>query len=91
MGAGKNLTEKEKGEIEAYTEAGWSQRKIAKAIGKDEKAVHNHQKRMKSNKMPPKTGRKPKLSDRMVSSLIRKARSGSYSARELTNIAQNDF
>ena len=91
MGVGRNLSEKQKGEIEAYTEAGWSQRRIAKAIGKDKKAVYNHQQRMKSPKPPSKMGRKPKLTDRMITSLIRKARTGSYSARELTSIAQNDF
>ena len=46
---------------------------------------------MKSPKPPSKMGRKPKLTDRIITSLIRKARTGSYSARELTSIAHNDF
>ena len=91
MGAGKNLTEQEKGQIEAYTNANWSQRKIVPALGRDKKAVHNHQKLMKQLSVPKKQGRKPKLSDRMLRNLIQKARSGSSSARQLVSIAENDF
>lgn len=93
MGYWQKSDWKEKGEIEAKTEEGSSKFKIPKATGKDKnkKDVRNHQKPMKSNKMPTKTGRKQKLPGRMVSSLIRKARYGSYSAGELTSIAENYF
>ena len=42
-------------------------------------------------KLPKKQGRKPKLSDRMMKRLIRKARTGEYSARKLVSVASNDF
>ena len=37
VGAGKRLTGNEKGQIEAFTEAGWSQRRIAKELGREQK------------------------------------------------------
>ena len=91
MPAGTNLTDREKGLIEAYTVENWSQRAIAKELGRSKKAVYNHQKRLKSSKSPKKQGRKPKLSDRMMKTLIRKARTGEYSARQLVSVASNDF
>ena len=91
MPAGTNLTDREKGLIEACTAENWSQRDIAKELGRGKKAIYNHQKRLKSPKLPKKQGRKPKLSDRMMKILIRKARSGEYSARQLVSVANNDF
>ena len=46
---------------------------------------------MKSPETPYKMSRKPKLTDRIINILIRKARTGSYSDIELTSIGQNDF
>ena len=91
MGAGKRLTDQEEGQIKAFTEAGWSQRRIARALGRDKKVVFNHQQKMKSPKRNQKLGRKSVLSDRMMRSLIQKSQTRNYSARELTSVAHTEF
>ena len=91
MGAVKNLTDLEKAEIDGLTAAGWTQRRIAKHIGRDKKAVYNHQQRSKSKKEESKLGRPPKLSERDTRALIRKARKGNLSARNLVFITRNDY
>ena len=80
-----------KGEINGLTKAGWSQREIANAINRDKKAVHNQQHRAKSRTQTQKLGRPPKLSERDTRCLVRKARAGNLSARDLVLVARNDF
>ncbi len=46
MGAGKALSPQEEGKIESFTTDGWSQRTIAEEIGRDKKAVLNHQRQL---------------------------------------------
>lgn len=81
MHAGTNLTDREKGLIEAYAAENWTKRGIANELDRSKKAVHNYQKRLKSPKLLIKQGRKPKFSDRMMKSLIRKAPTGEHSVR----------
>ena len=91
MGAGKDLTPAEMAKIEALAAANWTQRRIAQEIGRDKKAVFNHQKRMKTGKELRKTTRTSKLSDRMIRFVIQKAQTGQYSARQITGMTNNDF
>ena len=91
MGAGKDLTQAEMVKIEALTAANWTQRRIAQEIGRDKKAVFNHQKRMKTGKELRKTTRTSKLSDRMIRFAVQKAQTGQYSARQITGMINNDF
>ena len=90
MGAGKNLTDWEKGEIDGRKAASWTQQRIAKHIDRDKKAVYNQQQCSKSRKMKPKLRRPPKLSERDTGALIGKAREGNLSARNLVFIARVD-
>ena len=91
MGAGKNLTDWEKSEIDGLTAAGWTQGCIAKHIDRDKKAVYNEQQLSKSRKLKPKLRKPPKLSDRDTRALVIKAREGNFSARNLVFIARNDY
>ena len=91
MGVGKDLTEAEMAKIGALTAANWTQRRIAQEIGRDKKAVFNHQKRMKTGKATRKASRTSKLSERMIRFVIQKAQTGDYSARQITAMINNDF
>lgn len=66
----KDLTEKEKGGIEAILGQDGCSRRLNR-LSERIKAIHNHQKRMKSNKMRAKTWRN-QLINCIVSILIKK-------------------
>ncbi len=91
MGAGNALSPEEKGKIETFTTAGWSQRRISKEIRRDKKAVLNYQRQLKSPRKKHQLGCKPKMTERMIRGLIIKARTGKFSARQLISVATNDF
>ena len=83
MGRGKLLTKQEKAQIRVLNVEGLSQRMIVERIGRSKSAVGNYLKGINVAKRRVKRGRKPILSERKKRSLIRDARKGLWSARQL--------
>ena len=83
MGRGRRLTDKEKRMIQALTNDKKTVTEIANATGRSRKAIRNYQRALRFGARPLKLGPPRKLSSKLVSAMIRKARTGEYSANDL--------
>ena len=83
MGRGRRLTEKEKGMIQALTDDKKSVMEIERRTGRSRKAIRNYQQALRFGRKPAKVGPPRKLSKKLVAAMVRKARTGEYSANDL--------
>lgn len=83
MPKAKELSEEEKIEILAYKTAGWSNRRIAKHIGRSESAVRYFLKDPNGDTPKKQRGRKTKLSERDVRHIVQTASKSGISSSEI--------
>ena len=83
MGRGKAMTKEVKAQIRALAVQGLSQREIAREVLQSKSAVGQYLKALGVAKVIRKRGRRPKLSARVKRAIIRDARLGKMSAKQL--------
>ena len=83
MGRGRRLSDKERGMIEALTAEKLSPTEIARRIKRSTKAVRNAQRALRFGAPPRKLGPPRKVSQKLIKAMVRKARLGEYTARDL--------
>ena len=90
MGRGKSLSERERTEIRVLHEEGYNQSEIARRVGRSRKSVTNVISNLSADHAGRRRGAIRKLSPKLTRAIIRRARTGNYTARELANFYNVD-
>ena len=85
MGRGKQLTDRQKGQVDVLLETGLSVRKVAKTLQVSRHAVSNYRNKVNIEETPERRGRKRKLSPRSVSLVERVASNSEISSRRIVS------
>jgi transposase len=83
MARGTKLTEREKGQIDAYHEEGYSNRQIAVKLGRSHKVVNGYMKNPEEYGTRKSSGPPKKLSDREKRAIVRRASNSSISCDKI--------
>lgn len=83
MPRGEHLSEREVGQIEAYKTAGFSERQIARRIGRSKTAVHQCLARNGESRIEKRSGRPGKLSPKDKRRILRAASNSTISTRQI--------
>ena len=83
MGRGRALSQRECDEIKIYSNEGYNPTQISKRINRSVKAVRRFLKRLQAGIKTVRRGAPRKLSPKLARAIVRRARSGLYSAKQL--------
>ncbi|GMF47185.1 unnamed protein product [Phytophthora fragariaefolia] len=82
------VSDEERGRIQGLHEAGWSNRAIARRVGRSDQTVARIV-APKAPTGPKKLGPPPVMSDREVRLVVRKAATGDFSASQIKDLASS--